>query len=47
MALAMDARGYGTQELRSSIVKYRFGWKDALACLISAGFSVGILFFPL
>jgi energy-coupling factor transport system permease protein len=47
MALAMDARGYGTQLQRSSIVNYRFGWKDAVACLISAGLSVGILFFPL
>jgi energy-coupling factor transport system permease protein len=47
MALAMDARGYGTQLQRSSIINYRFGWKDSLACLISAGLSAGILFFPL
>jgi energy-coupling factor transport system permease protein len=47
MALAMDARGYGTQLQRSSIVNYRFGWKDAVACLISAVMSIGILFFPL
>jgi energy-coupling factor transport system permease protein len=47
MALAMDARGYGTQKQRSSIVSYRFGWMDALTCLISAGLSAGILFFPL
>jgi energy-coupling factor transport system permease protein len=47
MALAMDARGYGTQRQRSSIIKYRFEWKDFLACLISAGLSAGILFFPL
>jgi energy-coupling factor transport system permease protein len=47
MALAMDARGYGTQNQRSSLIKYDFGWKDLIACLISAGISVGILFFPL
>jgi energy-coupling factor transport system permease protein len=47
MALAMDARGYGTQNQRSSLIKYQFGWKDALTCLISAGISAGILFFPL
>lgn len=47
MALAMDARGYGTHEQRSSIISYRFGWKDALACLISASLSAAILFFPL
>jgi energy-coupling factor transport system permease protein len=47
MALAMDARGYGTQKQRSSIIKYDFGWKDALACLVSAGLTAGILFFPL
>jgi energy-coupling factor transport system permease protein len=47
MALAMDARGYGSHHQRSSIIKYHFGWKDILACLISAGLSLGILFFPL
>jgi energy-coupling factor transport system permease protein len=47
MALAMDARGYGTQNQRSSLIKYDFGWKDLIACLISAGISAGILFFPL
>jgi energy-coupling factor transport system permease protein len=47
MALAMDARGYGTQSQRSSLIRYRFGWKDLIACLISAGISAGILFFPL
>jgi energy-coupling factor transport system permease protein len=47
MALAMDARGYGTQNQRSSLINYDFGWKDLIACLISAGISAGILFFPL
>ena len=47
MALAMDARGYGTLNQRSSLIKYQFGWKDALTCLISAGISAGILFIPL
>jgi energy-coupling factor transport system permease protein len=47
MALAMDARGYGTLKQRSSIISYHFGWKDVLTCLIAAGISAGILFFPL
>jgi energy-coupling factor transport system permease protein len=47
MALAMDARGYGTQNQRSSLIKYEFGWKDLIACLMSAGISAGIMFFPL
>ncbi len=47
MALAMDARGYGTQDHRSSLIKYEFTWKDLAACLVAAGISAGILFFPL
>jgi energy-coupling factor transport system permease protein len=47
MALAMDARGYGTQNQRSSLIKYEFGWKDLITCLMSTGISAGIMFFPL
>ncbi|MBN2257608.1 MAG: energy-coupling factor transporter transmembrane protein EcfT [Anaerolineaceae bacterium] len=47
MALAMDARGYGTLKERSSLIEYRFGWKDALFVILSAGVAALILFFPL
>jgi energy-coupling factor transport system permease protein len=47
MALAMDARGYGSRKERSSLISYRFGWVDALVVLLSLGISVMILFIPL
>ncbi len=47
MALAMDARGYGNQKERSTLVQYRFGWIDALVVLISVGISAAILVIPL
>lgn len=47
MALAMDARGYGTTEQRTSFIQYRFGWKDVLAISLSFGIAALILFLPL
>lgn len=43
MALAMDARGYGSMPRRSSMVVLRFGWLDAVTILLAAGASAAIL----
>lgn len=47
MALAMDARGYGSQKKRSNLIVFRFKWIDALVILISLGIALTILFIPL
>jgi energy-coupling factor transport system permease protein len=39
MALAMDARGYGSLPRRSSMVVLRFGWLDAITILLAAAVS--------
>lgn len=43
MALAMDARGYGSMPQRSSMIVLRFGWLDALTILLAAGAGAVIL----
>lgn len=43
MALAMDARAYGSTPRRTSMHTMHFGWKDAAALLLGAGCAAVIL----
>ncbi len=43
MAMAMEARGYGSQPKRSSMYVLHFGWQDALVILLSGIASVAIV----
>lgn len=43
MALAMDARAYGSADMRSSMVDYHFRWQDGLALASSAAAAALIL----
>lgn len=43
MALAMDARGYGSQPKRSSMIVFHFDWRDGLAIVLAAAASTAIL----
>lgn len=36
MAMAMDARGYGVNKNRTSLMEFTFGWRDALFVFIAA-----------
>ena len=44
MALAMDARAYGSQPQRSSMIVFHFSWQDALAILLAVAASAAVLF---
>lgn len=44
LALAMDARGYGTTPRRTVMTSIQFGWVDGLAILYTILISAGILF---
>jgi len=43
MALAMDARGYGSKPQRSSMVVFHFKWLDAVTVLLAVATSAAIL----
>lgn len=43
MALAMDARGYGSLPRRSSMVVLRFSWLDGITILLAAAASAAFL----
>jgi energy-coupling factor transporter transmembrane protein EcfT len=36
MALAMDARSYGSSLIRSTMAEFHFRWKDAAALVVAA-----------
>jgi energy-coupling factor transport system permease protein len=44
MALAMDARAYGSAVVRTSLAQFRFRWKDGLALAATAAAALGVLF---
>ncbi len=43
MALAMDARGYGSNPRRSSMIVLRFTWQDGVVILLAAAAGAAIL----
>ncbi|MEW6651152.1 MAG: energy-coupling factor transporter transmembrane component T [Chloroflexota bacterium] len=45
LALAMDARGYGSQRRRTSMIEMHFQWKDAAAVALAAMVGLAILLF--
>ena len=47
MALAMDARGYGSPIRRTSLVVMKFHWRDGLVVALALLIAVGILLFRL
>jgi energy-coupling factor transport system permease protein len=43
MALAMDARAYGSAAVRTSLVQFHFQWKDGLALLGAAAAALAVM----
>ncbi len=43
LALAMDARGYGSQQQRTSMIEMHFHWRDAAAVALAAALGLAIL----
>ena len=43
MALAMELRGYGGREIRTSMIELRFSWKDAITIFLALSLAAAIL----
>jgi energy-coupling factor transport system permease protein len=43
LALAMEARGYGSPGKRTSMVEMKFGWKDGLAVILAGLLAAGVI----
>jgi energy-coupling factor transport system permease protein len=44
MALAMDARAYGSAPVRPSMVEFHFGLKDGLVLSLAVLLALGVIF---